>query len=152
MRSSNLPKAAHRRLKVGVARVWARFAMCRSAGGMNQNVLRRFECPECSSANAPWREAIFAEAIWRLLVKGLERCCRCSYMAAALAGFLMRVASVLEGYPPLLNLTEPSSSPIYPLWHKEHFESASPVNWPAHVDGKLYREFICRTLGWSPNP
>ena len=38
----------------------------------------------------------------------------------------------------------------YGAWHKEHFESASPVNWPAHVDGRPDRRFIRRTLSWHP--
>lgn len=40
--------------------------------------------------------------------------------------------------------------PKYSMWHKEHFESASPVNWPAHVDGRLGRRSIRRTLSWHP--
>lgn len=42
-------------------------------------------------------------------------------------------------------------------WHKEHFEVASPVNRPAHADGRLCREPIRRTplmaTSWAdPDP
>ena len=59
-----------------------------------------------------------------------------------------RLAAEKRGGVCLLTLA--ARPPKYAVWHKEHFESASPVNWPAHVDGRPDRRSIRRTLSWHP--